>query len=229
MKVIKIHITKPDISEKLSEFVGIMLGDGSMSRIGYTTQITLNKTYEKPFLSYISKLIFDLFRINPRVVEIRNKNVIALRLYSCELFDYMKELGLSSGKIEKQIPEWVYESEALCNSCIRGLFDTEGSVFLSSRWCVMNFKSSSRHILNGFKEEMRRIGIPIIESGISINATSLWKIKKFFYVVGSSNLKHIIKFIEYVDNKRTIRSDIFILPLLEKYKNTKLPFYYKGP
>ena len=227
MKVIKIHISKPDFSEKLAEFVGIMLGDGSISKTGYTIQITLNKSYEQYFLRYVSKLIFDLFDVKPKIIEIKNKDVIALRVNSLEMFEYLKKLNLSIGQEEKCIPKWICENN-LKKSCVRGMFDSDGSIFLSSRWCVLNFKNSSKYIFSDFKETLNKLGIPTIISGNSINATSLWKIKKFFNEIGSSNLKHIIKFVEYVKNKRTIRTNQSILPLFSKYKNTELPFYYRG-
>lgn len=229
MRVIKIHISKPVFSEKLAEFVGIMLGDGSISKSGYTIQITLNKIYEKDFLNYIYKMVFNLFTIKPKIFEIKNKETMFLRINSLELFYYLKDMGLSTGNEEKYIPRWILQEKSLIRSCIRGLFDTDGSIFLSSRWCVLNFTNSSKMIFNEFRKNMKKIGIPTIASRNHINATSLWKIKKFLKEIGSSNIKHVIKFLEYVNNKNTVRSDESILPLFSKYKNTKLPFYYKGP
>jgi hypothetical protein len=223
----KVVINIPTISTKLTEFIGILLGDGSISKTNYSIEIILNSTDEIPYSNYISNLIYQLFKIKPKKILLRNKNALKLRVNSKNLFNFLVNLNIPIGMSKKKIPDWIFKNKKLLAATIRGLFDTDGSVYLSSRWCVLNFVSNSNMLRKQFKSCLKEFGIPTFISQNHINATSLWKIKKFMKEIGSSNLKHIIKFIEYLKNKKTKRSkDVKIL--FENYSLVNLPYYFKG-
>lgn len=220
----KIHIKKPRISVKLAELIGILLGDGSLSERNYSIEITLNRNEEFLYSNYVSNLIYELFGILPKKIFPSDKNVLKLRINSKSLFEFLVGMGLVYGRNEKSIPSFIYNDRKLMTANLRGLFDTDGSLHLSSRWCVLNFKSYSSTLKKQIESGLNSIGIPISISRNNINMTSLWKINKFMECVGSSHLKNIIKFIEYTENKKTVRSND-IENLLSKYGSIQLPYH----
>ena len=70
-----------------------------------------------------------------------------------------------------------------------------------------------------------------IESGVKINGTSLWKIKHYLRIVGTSNMKNVIKFLEYTKNKRTVLTidlEKNLNTYVKTYEKVRLPYFYKG-
>ncbi len=218
---IKRKIKYPRLNKKLAEFIGILLGDGSISRSKYCIEIILNKNVDKCYSGYVMTLYKELFGLVPTIKE-RN-NTIIIQVYSLALFNFLKYLDLPHGATEKYIPQNILSDKDLKYACLRGLFDTDGSVHLSSRWCVLNFTSSSKHLYRSFFDSLEEMGLKAIRSGSKINITSLWKIKKFFNLIGSSNLKNIIKYIEYTKNHNSVKN-YDAIKLCRFYQKTKLPF-----
>jgi len=81
----------------------------------------------------------ELFSVEPSVTERENVNIILIS--RTELVSYLKDMGLCIGskmglcigsKVRNQvdIPLWIKESDTYIKSCLRGLFDTDGSFIL---------------------------------------------------------------------------------------------------
>jgi len=224
----KVHVSKPNFSAKLAEFIGIMLGDGFMSKDGYDIIITLNKDLEKHYAIYVCKLVDILFKLKSKIEKPTNKNVIRIRLQSVELSDILANLGIPAGKREKFLPTWIMENERFLLAALRGLFDSDGSIYMTSKNCIAQFTITHNEMRKQVYNTLQNLEIPcFVASGNKINLTSLWKIKKLYNLVGSSNLKNVIKFIEYLKNKTTIKSKD-LKNYIEAYKNTKLPYHYRG-
>ncbi|MDE1870605.1 MAG: hypothetical protein KGH71_06620, partial [Candidatus Micrarchaeota archaeon] len=78
-------------------------------------------------------------------------------------------------------------------------------------------------LLKEYKLQLEMLGIPCFISKNHVNVTSLWKIKKFMGLIGSSNLKNIIKFEEYNRNKISLKN-YDAAKLFSKYENIRLPY-----
>lgn len=220
----KIHINIPQPSTKLAEFIGILLGDGSLCKTNYAMEIVLNKRDDEPYSDYVFSLIRELFGVKPKKILPRDRNVLHLRVNSRSLFEFLLSLGMSPGRAKKTIPDFIYNEKQFLSSALRGLFDTDGSVHLSSRWCTLNFKSRSPALKEQIILGLGGFGIPAFISGHNINLTSKWKIERFMQEIGSSNIKNVIKFIEYTQNKRTVRSGD-VKHLFPEYKSIALPYH----
>ncbi len=214
-------INVPQKSEKLAEFVGIMLGDGSISKTNYEVQITSHSIYEKLYQNYIEILLQDLFAIKGRCVTLKNRNTAYVRINSMKLVEFLESIGIPVGTKEKYIPSWVFENEEWVKACVRGLIDSDGSLFLSSRHCILNFTSYYPKLHSDFRRCMDILEIKYYVSSNrkDINITALRDIKEIMEKCGSSNPKNIIKFQQYINNRRTIRSKDLVAEL-ENYKGS---------
>lgn len=223
----RIMIKIPEVSNALLEFLGILLGDGSICRTNYCIEISFNKESDKLYVDYVNNLIFSLFRVRPHKVFVKGKKLVKLRINSKNLFQFLKKFDMPIGKQPKTIPAWLLKNDQLLPSILRGLFDTDGSLYLSSRRCIMNFSCYSTFMQKQIHQSLNQLGIPTSLVKNNINASSLWKIKKFLEIVGTSNTKNVIKFLEYTRNKRTIRTDE-LNRYFELYESVKLPFMGKS-
>ncbi len=123
-------IKYPGYSPELAEFVGIMLGDGHVSRL--QLRIYFNSKNEWYFAHFVQKLILNLFGLRTSLRD-EGKHCIKLIASGINLVEFMERIGLRVGnKIRQQVgvPSWIFNCRDFMVPCLRGLMDTDGGVFL---------------------------------------------------------------------------------------------------
>lgn len=209
------NVALPEYSVQLAEFVGIILGDGGLTRRQIV--VTLHKIDDKDFAVYIKLLAEKLFGVTPSLNKRHNKraeSVLSITISRTKLVEFFVEMGLCVGsKIRQQVdvPLWIRRSQEFTKACLRGLFDTDGCFYLDKHRykdkvyynCAMNFTNRSLPILSFFKSELERFGLhPTQKTKFSIFLRKESEIIKYFRIIGSSNLKHLNKFKGYFQEKQ---------------------------
>ena len=117
----------------LAEFVGIMLGDGSINRTYQNRiQITLNKN-EKAYREHVVALVRKLFGIEPIVKFRKNENAVDIMIFRKFVIDYLiDDVGLiESPKWNRQVVPEIFMKNDMGRFILRGYFDTDGSVVIT--------------------------------------------------------------------------------------------------
>lgn len=202
-------INKPNACKKLSEFIGVMLGDGNIyfkktNNVGvYAVKIAGNLKDEKEYMiEFLLPLAARLFKTKPKI-EIRRKNSeIFLTIYSIELIKILEDLGLKRGnkiKNKQGIPKWIKNNEEFLKACVRGLIDTDGSIFRMSKRDAnllrINFTNNNEHLLKDMRWALVKIGFnpsKIIKNKIYISRQA--EVKKYEKIIGFNNPKQIRRF-----------------------------------
>jgi hypothetical protein len=136
-----------ELSQELCEFIGAFIGDGMFN-------CYKNKLYQIEFagdsrrdLEYYQEKIIPGIKnvipnLNPHIYKVKNKNSIRIVFYSKDLFYFLKnEFDFIPGKKTYTvfIPNRIMNSkEVFINAAIRGIFDTEGCIFLDKRSIYKN-------------------------------------------------------------------------------------------
>ncbi len=200
----------PKESEKLAEFVGIMLGDGNINVFKNGKRVRCyavtiagdsNKDYEY-HTKYISPLIYNLFKENPKLRKAKNRNGIYSTIYGINLIKFLKSKGLKDGnkKLNNQsIPKWILNNKKYLGACLRGLIDTDGSVHKISKndnRIRISFTSHIPHLLNDVRKSFIRLGFSPskVISSRQIYLTNKGDIKKYPNIIRFSNSKHLKRF-----------------------------------
>lgn len=199
----------PLYSEELAEFVGIILGDGGVSRRQIT--ITLNKEDDSEYIHYVVYLIERLFKlkasISPRsdskaTVIIVSRSALVKFLGTMEIYPRNKVL------YQIAVPRWIWTQKEFKKKCIRGLLDTDGCFYIDKhtikekiyRNAGMNFSNRSLPILKFINETLLELGLsPTSSTPHSICLRRKDDIMRYFSEIGSSNPKHIVKFNAYIE------------------------------
>lgn len=207
-KIHELKIKQPKYSIKLAEFVGILLGDGnifvkkySSKHVVYQVRICGDKNNEKDYMLYfVRSLIIELFKLVPKV-KFHKNSAIYICINSKPLVEFLKKIGLKSGnKITNciTIPFWIKCKKSYLQACIRGLIDTDGSVFrLSNKnpnYIRISFKNRNKKLLKDVKVALTKLGFSpskIIYFNIFITRQS--DVKKYVKEIGFKNPKHISK------------------------------------
>ncbi len=207
------QINIPEKNENLAEFIGIMLGDGNIyvNEKYKAYQVKIVGDFYKDFIylnNYVKKLIINNFSISPIFYKRKRDNGLDIKLNSINLVKSLLDLGLKSGdKIKNQvtIPDWIYKKEKYLVSCIRGLFDTDGSVYeLLPNWpglFQITFTNKNMTLLQDTRKALLKLKIKVSnisnlnskDSTPRIYITKKEEIKKFLRKVGFSNPKHLNK------------------------------------
>lgn len=227
------------INDELSEFIGILNGDGTITKGGLIA-ITGDKNedylHHKIRLNYLNRSLYNL-HINQRIRE----NVIISSFSSMKFTKELNYLGLPLGKkINLKIPKKIIRNNRILKSYLRGLFDTDGTI------CRRN-KNNIRIAYGSFKET--NFASQINGALKRLNLNSSLKIEKetnkgsacisndlgvinFFMNIGSANPTKIARFV-YWQLKGYCPSDnyeYFRLKLKEEFniniENFGLPFIW---
>ncbi len=156
------------ISPELAEEVGWHIGDGSMNL--YKNRGKLKGFYqlrghieddEEHYNKRIKPLFKKLFDINVNVREMPSTRVIGFQIWNDDLVNFKKNLGLPLGKKTKiEIPKIILSNNKLKKAVIRGIFDTDGGIYLERKngklyprmhITTISFELSEQ-LLNLFKE-----------------------------------------------------------------------------
>ena len=108
-------------------------------------------------------------------------------------------------KHQVDIPNWVKRNKSYSIACLRGLVDTDGSVFIH-KYKVKNklyfykkigFTSRSAPLRQSVFKILKRIGLKARLSGsYDVRIDSQENVKKYFYLVGSNNQRKLDRFFD---------------------------------
>ena len=225
LKPIKI----PELNEKLAEFIGAYLGDGTLTP--YFVRITGDSRYDMSYHVYLAKLVFELFGLKSSIKKEKDSNTLNFRVYSGKLCSLLnKKYKLSYGdKIRNQtkIPSEIMQDRNLSIACLRGLMDTDGSISRRGRngdqFCLQ-FTNHNKTLLDQviFLGDKLEVFTFFAKDGVGTNSWD--KVLRYFTIVGSSNLKHVIRFDLRLKGTRIYAKDIEKYLEQDLYKDLILPF-----
>lgn len=200
-----------DENSKFAELIGIILGDGNVYYTKgrkYLLRISSNQTEEVRYRKYTKSLIEDIFNLTPKIYKKKDKNGIDLVIYNKLIIEGLIGAGIIPGnKVKNQVsvPEWIKKSKDFQIGCLRGLFDTDGSIYLrnTQQSFGLNFKNGSLALIKDFKEMCENIDVvtqQIPKSKIYFNPNTGIKHKAFQITI--ENKFEISKFLYQVRPKK---------------------------
>lgn len=90
------------------------------------------------------------------------------------------------------IPEYILKDKELLIPCLRGLFDTDGSVSLCRTTLQIYFSNHSRSLLESFNEGLKKLGFNpcLTKKGVILYAKQA---NRFCELIGTNNPKNATK------------------------------------
>lgn len=195
------EILKPMRSPRLAEFVGIVLGDGGIAN--YQVTVTLNAVTDKSYADFVAREIGQLFGLTPSRYTRGNACVIVVS--SVELVEFLRRTGLVRGnKVEHQVdlPAWVLKEPRYLKASLRGLIDTDGSVYSSTHrvkgtsyhHASMCFRNYSNPLVETVHRILAALGYHPTRGRNCVYLYRQRDIQKYFNEVGTHNSKHLNRY-----------------------------------
>ncbi len=198
-------IQKPNYSEKLAEFVGIVLGDGGITQRQIT--ITLHEKDDREYAKFVVALIKRLFNVPVGTCHRKRDRAVNYIISRTELVRFcVDKLELKQGnKIKQQIgiPNWIKRNKQYRVACVRGLVDTDGCIFthrykVNGKWYnykKLCFTSHSKPLRQSVYYIFKNIGLsPRFAGNRDVRLDSIKDMQKYFQLIGSHNPKHLNKY-----------------------------------
>jgi hypothetical protein len=201
-------------NESELELLGALLGDGfvSLASHKYIFGLTGNSITDKDYFNHLTNLIY--FVCNKKVVPKVRSHGIRISVYSKSYcLRLINDFGFFPGAgkaVNAKIPTFVLSDWKMLTFVLRGLFDTDGSVFYSKKPGVEKYPSlelttSSINLANQVKE------------GLLIKGFRVTKIRSYFsklskhrtYKVclyGKTNLQRWVEEIGFSNPYKSLRA-----------------------
>lgn len=203
LKPIKI----PGHSARLAELIGILMGDGHVGL--YQTTIVTNSETDYTHALYVQALIEDLFKINVHIRSRRDRKACEVVVSSKAVCRFLVGQGIPQGNkitLGLHIPGWIQKKDLYRRAFVRGIFDTDGCVYLDTHRAGkkiyknlgMAFANQSVPLLSFFKKTLELFEFhPTQKTEFRVFLRRKEDIRRYFDEIGSSNEKHLGKVRRY--------------------------------
>ncbi|MDP3742005.1 MAG: LAGLIDADG family homing endonuclease, partial [Candidatus Micrarchaeota archaeon] len=207
-------IESPAFDPELAELVGILFGDGEVKSTG-EMRLSFDTKKDRYFINDRT-IPLILQKINPNKISFESYKRIWFQKSS--FVNWIISTGFPSGSRpinDAKIPAWCFSNERFLISFIRGLFDTDGIFnFLNHNVEIMfgRFSAKYTYFPRQLADALLSLGIHASlqkskDGRFKIRITGKMNILLFFALIGSSNLKHIIRFLLWRVDDRVVKID----------------------
>lgn len=194
---------KPVESSDFAEFIGIMLGDGSLTT--YQCTIYLSSETDQEYAKYVKGLIKKLFGSTPSIYKHKKWKMLKVSISGVNLVKYLKFKGLYVGnKVHLQVgvPDWVWVKKGYIKACIRGLVDTDGCFSIHTYrvnekryfYPKLAFSNRSEPILQFVYQGLKQLGFNpkrTYKHGVWLHNQN--EVRLYLQEIGTHNLKPAVK------------------------------------
>jgi len=200
------NIKIPKKSKKLAEFFGILYGDGYLINRGriHRIGITLNLKEDLFYAKYVKKLIEDLFNLKPTIKHREKYGSLEIIIHSKIIANFILSFDFPSGykKDKLKIPSWIIENKIFLKAFLRGVFDTDGSLFFAKRgtykrneYPVIEIKIHDKIFINQLEISLKSLGFDCIraENKVQLNGKS-W-MEKWMDEIGTKNMNQLSRYL----------------------------------
>ncbi|MBU0615412.1 MAG: hypothetical protein KJ601_04930 [Nanoarchaeota archaeon] len=201
------------ITEKLAELIGAIIGDGCIRykpKIGqYYVEIVGNIRDEKHYFDYLKKIILNELGLDAKVCE--RERGLRMKIYSkvfVEFLTNVMNIPFNNTKCQNVvIPKQIQARLNLLTNCIRGIVDTDGSLFLTHKshranYPIIEISSTSKNLAYQLREILGskfRIGFRSFDRKnfhrlyvLSINGET--QVDNWYKTIGFSNDRNIMRY-----------------------------------
>lgn len=135
------------IDNDMAELIGIHIGDGCISKTKRYAEYYLGgdlkeeKDYHNQWVAplFNKKIMLPLFNKKVKYKGYPKVGIYGFYIFNKKLVKLFESMGITSGsKINLGVPQKIKQNKMLSKRFIRGLFDTDGSIYFEKNRCAKN-------------------------------------------------------------------------------------------
>ena len=189
-----------ELDEDQAEFCGIIMGDGNLWSNGrkYEVTITGDIKNDRAYFDILASFVRGQIGKNP-YYRIRGRG-LRLTIYSKDFYKFLTDkVGMKDRmlKSESGFPGSIKDNKAFLRRFIRGLFDTDGTIFRSDKkgspdYPTLEIASSSLPLVDDLHTALSEFGFRVhkrktTKNGYKVSIYGKEMIRKWNLLIGSSN------------------------------------------
>ena len=183
----------------LAWFIGILLGDGHISRCNYQVIVAFHGTLELSYMTKVNALIGRLFQKTVHERKSNSQKAVHLVLNSKAVVEFLTTFGIPAGnRINNplnKIPETIFNNPELLKHCIRGIFDSEGGLHPRHHKAARIYISnSSPALLESIYSALLKLGYHVQLKSTCVRLGRTSDIIRFFEEIQPQNDYKLIKY-----------------------------------
>ena len=157
---------RPPVTYKLKKtlayVVGVALGDGNLSNPNGRA-IRLRVTCDSRYPGIQNEIQAALRTLLPknRVATVpRKATFLDISAYSNHFADWMPwQVGKGSKLVQNaRVPEWIFSQPVFVKECLRGLIQTDGSIYIDRGYKMINFTNACEPLVSDVISMVKMIG-----------------------------------------------------------------------
>ncbi|MCX6706385.1 MAG: LAGLIDADG family homing endonuclease, partial [Candidatus Woesebacteria bacterium] len=92
---------------------------------------------------------------------------------------------------QSTIPEWIWTSKLFLKACLRGLFDTDGSIYVTGgKYKIVNYCSHDFTLLKDIKKALEYLGFHPYSKFANVELGRILEVKRFYKIIRPANQRH---------------------------------------
>lgn len=193
----------------------MILGDGHLEKSyksgHYAVKIAGGEDYVEYLASFITLLFLRVFGKELKNFKFKKAKSVMFYVHDKSIAFTLEYYGLKPGNKKDNnacVPPWIFENESYLKACLRGMFDTDGTVFPKSanpRIPQLELTSKIEGIQRTFRQGLLQLGFkPSKWSGRDSPKCGLYaksQVMKFSREIGFHNPKHGRRFKDILGKK----------------------------
>ncbi|MEK7612137.1 MAG: LAGLIDADG family homing endonuclease [Patescibacteria group bacterium] len=166
----------------LAYIIGIALGDGNLSnpnKRAVRLRVTCDTQYQN-IINNICNAIHELLPLNKVSIIHRAKTYIDISCYSNKWEELLgwKASGGSKYVQKVSIPKWIKEDHNYIIPCLKGLIETDGSIYYDRSYKMVNFVTIIPQLAKDVLEMITKLGFqPYLYKKIETTKKSKYTIR----------------------------------------------------
>ncbi|KKS65634.1 MAG: hypothetical protein UV67_C0001G0011 [Parcubacteria group bacterium GW2011_GWC1_43_12] len=155
-------VGEDNYKNNLAYIIGVSIGDGNLSNPNNRAvrlRITCDLKY-KSVISEISNSLKQIFPNNKVSLVKRKDNCVDISCYSNKLEEILNWKAKEGSKFKQKVrvPNWVKENRSFTIKCLKGLFETDGSIYFDRKYKMANFVTTIPDLSQDIQEMIQSIG-----------------------------------------------------------------------
>ncbi len=162
--------------------IGVAIGDGNLSNSNGRA-VRLRITCDNKYPNIQTRIITSLKILLPNnktSIYKRERNCTDIYCHSNKLENILgwKALGGSKYKQKVRIPTWIFEKKIWIKNCLRGLIETDGSIYKDRAYTYINFTTIIRVLAEDVQLLISKLGFTsTLQSSMQISGKRKYVIR----------------------------------------------------
>lgn len=148
--------------ENTAYVIGLAIGDGNLSNPnGRATRLRITCDNKYPLLKdRVVESLKILFSKNKISEYLRKENCSDIYCYSNHLESILGWKAMGGSKYSQQIgiPLWIFSKKEYIRKCLKGLFETDGSIYKDRKYIYVNFTTIIKNLMNDVNVMLEILG-----------------------------------------------------------------------